>query len=1092
MQGASTTLVNALNTGHTLKALPRLIVEWNQNRYAGILKVDNNPSDKNVGADIENFPIDSIVEPQRPTRGIIKARTSRAISRPLFWSRTRRDTLVTGEQGFTAEDFSDNPTSTRYYTVGPQSGYKYWTSPRPSTGVARADGSYPFPAGYEVRPYVLYKNTARVNKIVLSFETTWSKPLSYTVEVTTNGGSTWTTVSTNPVPNAEGQVILYRQTSGAWSSTVSRDSITTINGIRLVVNGINKPTSHFNLIELSARLESDLTPHVISYETRYNLSEPNFITPIGKASSNSASVSLSNTDGLFSNTNTASIYHGLIDKNALCTLDLEYDLADFGGGKEVIREFTMYTDQWSGEGELEVEAEVKDSSKFFQEEKVPELLLENITVGEAVWRICDSIGFNDFVYERKDSDPAGTLRYFWTDSEKTVWETLQELAEATQTAIYFDEYDNLRIKTREAAYDLAKAPVWALEATNANGKLADVEEATISADYEANVVNINYKDTKVSDDNKGLPQMHILWQPEDTFVLRSSQLTAHLTADAMKLRIAPNEAATWLFAGMMNIEGELIKYDAKEYSYYNKSRQVTTVWVESNEQKINIDKTLTHEDDAFKSTWTGWLRIKERGVYWSSPRAHTVDIAGWGGRIVNRNSTTTTAWNGGMYHNVYESAMRVTGPGSAAPDTLYTVTRGQPADANYRRYGTRIRIPKVGAGNGGCGIVINSGDYDSGYYIELARTEVLDANGGAIRNFINEVGFFARHTNGAHIRLAGKGARAQIVADKWYDLDVDFYVAADGAHHIVVYLNGIVMQRIRLTSGRVLPTGRFGVYQRSKGRAEYEYFFAHAGGEEYRTDEVSQFDKTRGGYVSGQWDREYVYGTRDANRRVGNKTVEYKQKYNQYFMDEFGPTVHEVREMDVIFEKYPVLHSRLYVTNESKVVTPEYNATPFGAKFMLANSSRDNAIVNGEDLLSFGKDNPVTQKMMIYGRLIFQEEGQVYTAKNKDGVEESPYRDDDSIRKRGKVEVDIDSKWIQSKAEAERLGNWILKHWSGGNDEVDVSMFGNPLFELGDVVSLDYPQKNISRNTHKYFVVGIRNSFSEGLETSLTLRRAKI
>lgn len=1086
MQSASAALTSALNNGHSVRAIPKLLVEWNQNRYAGILKVDNDPSDASVGADVENFPIETIVAAQRPKRGIIKARTSRAVATPLFWSRQRK--VTTGEEGFTAEDFSDNPQANRYYTVGPDSGYKYWTSPRPST-TAQVGGGFPFPAGYEVRPFVLYKKTARANKIVLTFESTWAKPTAYTVQITTNGGTSWTNIASDVPVDSNGQVILYRHANGSWDRTVDRSAVGTLNGVRILVTSINKASAHLNVIEISARLESDLSEYLIGYDNQFNMSEPNFITPIGQISSNTSSFTLSNFDGLFNNDNTNSIYYQLMDKNALCTLDLEYDLG--GGVLERVREFTMYVDQWSGEADLEITASCKDSSKFLQEEKVPNILLENVTVGEAVWRVCDSVGFNDFIYDRKETDPAATLPYFWTDGDRTVWETLQELAQATQTAIYFDEFDTLRIKTGEAAYDLSKTAVWALEATNANGKLADVEEASVVADYEANIVNINYKETKVSDDNKGLPQMHILWQPEETLVLRSSRLAEHLSATATQMRITPDEVATWPFEGMVNIEGELIRYDAKEYVYHNKSGTTTKLWVESNDQKINIDKTLSDENVAYRNTWTGFMRIKERGVYWSSPRVHAVDINGWTGRKVDRDNTFITDTNAGINHERYQSSMRVTAPGAMGADSLYVVSRGMAGDQNYRRYGTRLKIPKVGAGSGGAGIVINLGNAESGYYIEVVRSEVLDANGAAKRNFINEVGFFVRNTSGNHLRVAGKGARALIIADRWYDLDVDFYQAANGNHHITVYLNGVVVQRIVLGSNKVALTGRFGVYQRSSGSSQFEYFFAHSNDEAYRTDEVSQFDKTRGGYVSGQWDREFVYGTRDANRRVGNKTVEYKQKYNQYFMDEMGPIVHEIRELDIIFEKFPVLHSRLYSSNESQIVTPEYNATPFGAKFMIANSSRNNAIANGEDLLSFGKENAVEQRMLIYGRLIFQEEGEVYTAKNSKGVQETPFQNEDSVRRRGRVEVDIDSKWIQSRAEAERLGNWILKHWSGGNDEVQASIFGNPLLQLGDVVTLNYPDKNIFRETHRYFVVAINNSFSNGLSTQLTLRRAK-
>ncbi len=1091
MQTASATLTNALNNGHTLKATPRLIAEWNQNRYAGIRKIDNNPSEKSVGADVENFPITTIADVVRPKkRGIIKARASKAVAAPLFWPRSRARLNPQGEEGFTAPDFSDSPGTNRYYTVGADAGYKYWTSPAPSLFVQRSDGSYGFPSDRNVAPYILYKRSARTNKIVVTFESTWARPVDYSIQTTSNLGSTWQTVASNVVPDAEGRVVIYRQANNTWNTNVYRESVATINGIRLVVNSISRPSAQFNLIELSPRLERDLSEYVINYSTDFTLSESNFIAPVGTASSNVANVSLSNFDGQFNNENTGSIYYGLIDSNAEFTMDVVYDLANFGGGTESIREFTMHVDNWGETSALEMSATLKDSSKFLQEEKVPNILLENVTVGEAIWRICDSIGFTEYEYEKKDDDPSSTLRYFWTDSEKTVWETLQELAEATQTAIYFDEFDDLRIKTRESAFDLAKNPTWALEATNAN-KLADVVEATITADYEANVVNINYKDTKVSDDNRGFPEMHVLWQPEDSFVLRSSQLTRQLNATDMVLRIDPKEAEVWPFEGMMNIDGELIKYHGKEYQYYAKNGGLVTVWLYSNEDRINAINSLSDEANSYKNTYTGRLKIEERGVYWSSPRTHTVDLGGWGGRTVARDLLVTGSYNGGIYHDSNASVMRVTAPSVFGIDSLYTVTRGQPTDATFRRYGTRIRIPKSNPGRGGAGIVINSGDYDSGYYIEVVPSETINANGGALRNYIHEVGFFARHTNGSHHRLAGKGTPFVFALDKWYDLDVDFYQEASGAHNITVYIDGIAMSRIRLTSGRVALTGRNGFFHRGTGAAEFEHFYAHAGGEVARVDESSQFDRAHGGYVSGQWGNEYVYGTKDATRTVGGKNEIYKQKYNQYYFDEFGPICHEIREMDIIFEKYPVLHSRLYMTND-KIVCPEYNADPFGAKFLLGNSSRDNAIGEGEDLITFGAENPVTQHMMIYGRMVFQEEGQVYTEKNRSGDEINPLENEDSIRRRGRVEVDIDSKWIQSKAEAKSIARWILKHWSNGNDEVSVEMFGNPLIQIGDVVTLDYPAKNMLRTTHRYFVIGTANEFSQGLNTTLTLRRAKI
>jgi hypothetical protein len=198
-------------------------------------------------------------------------------------------------------------------------------------------------------------------------------------------------------------------------------------------------------------------------------------------------------------------------------------------------------------------------------------------------------------------------------------------------------------------------------------------------------------------------------------------------------------------------------------------------------------------------------------------------------------------------------------------------------------------------------------------------------------------------------------------------------------------------------------------------------------------------------------------------------------------MDEFGPVVHEVREFDVKFSKVPVQHSRLYFSNESQVLCPEYNSTSFGAKFILANRSRANAVVHGDDSLSFGADSVVNQRLMVYGRPVTQAEEQSITV-----------TDDNAIRRRGEVSLDITSDWIQSKASAQALGDWIKLHWAGGCDELQVEVFGNPFLQLGDVVSVNDPLKNMTPATHKYFVNEISNSYDKGLKTSLVLRRAKI
>ena len=98
-------------------------------------------------------------------------------------------------------------------------------------------------------------------------------------------------------------------------------------------------------------------------------------------------------------------------------------------------------------------------------------------------------------------------------------------------------------------------------------------------------------------------------------------------------------------------------------------------------------------------------------------------------------------------------------------------------------------------------------------------------------------------------------------------------------------------------------------------------------------------------------------------------------------------------------------------------------------------------------------------------------------------------KSDSAIRARGPIEVELTGDWLQSRAMATDVADWMTEHWSQGLDELDVEIFGNPLLEIADVVDITYAHQNMTAATHQYFVTGISNSFETGLTTSLTLRR---
>ena len=83
--------------------------------------------------------------------------------------------------------------------------------------------------------------------------------------------------------------------------------------------------------------------------------------------------------------------------------------------------------------------------------------------------------------------------------------------------------------------------------------------------------------------------------------------------------------------------------------------------------------------------------------------------------------------------------------------------------------------------------------------------------------------------------------------------------------------------------------------------------------------------------------------------------------------------------------------------------------------------------------------------------------------------------------------VQLDSEWIQSKQAAQRMLKVIAMGIDGFSKTVKLSIFGNPLIQVGDIVTLTYYLKGIS--DQKYFVNSVDHNFSNGLETTITMNR---
>jgi hypothetical protein len=996
-------------------------------------------------------------------------------------------------EGYTTEAYKDVPGSKRYYSSSDKDIYHYWTSP----GQSSASG-YPGPyAISDVAPYVLYTTPVNTNKIVVTFENSVANPVTYNIQVTVDG-STWITISSNVVPNSNGEVVLYRQNNGSWTAAPYSGSFVKIRGIKVVVTAMSRPSVSFNLIEISARWTVDVSAYLSTWSANNTMSEASIVTPIGTASSNEGSITLANVDGMFNNENEDSDYFGVIDSNAKVTVDLGIDTSRFGGsGVEWTRQLTMYTTTWNGQDQDQVEVALTDESKFLQESKPNKMFFQNMTVGEIVWRLCDSVGYNNYNYDPSDEEASQIIPYYWTTGDATLWEEFNSIAQATQTALFFDEYGVLQIQTRTKAYDKTQDIKWTFDGevvtsqmvaadnrpSSDIGKLPDILSLEHTYQYEANVVNVVYKPASIGDYNNGNPVMQVVWEPEDTVVLRSSPVIEAMTDTSTTLRINPTNATTWPHTGIMQVEGEFIRYGSKQYQYYDASNALKTEYIKSLAEQAEKDRLNPGME--WRNTYTGRLGNLERGIWNTTPVAHLLDASGYLKRYKEDNKTATE-WSGGFILNKNTSTVTMATNNTFGQTAWYTASRGAKADDVPYYYGTRLRFPSGGSNNfAAAGVVISLGTQDAGFYCEIAQSDKIN------RSTQHELNFYVKHSDGTVQRFGpegGKGIPVAIGADLWYDLDIAFRweTEAESARLFSIMINGGQSGILNVTVpqgqgiGETLG-GRFGIFTRGYTRAEFEYLYAITYKENPGFDIGGFYDRIKGGWSSGQWDREWTYGYRTDVKKINGKNETVKARFGSRLFDEFGPIAHEVREYDVEFSRFPVLHSSLYSSNESQIIAPDYSAGPFGATFILANTARVDAVAKGTDSLTAAGEGDIEQNLLVYGRVVTQDEEKTYSVK-----------DDFAIRRRGRVEVDINNDWIQTDEFAKALGDWIAGNWAGGCDEVSVTTFGNPLLQIGDLVAVNYPQRNMSRNEQKYFVVAVNNSWDNGLQTQLTLRKARI
>lgn len=421
-------------------------------------------------------------------------------------------------------------------------------------------------------------------------------------------------------------------TSSATNAKTYREFVW-IKGIRIVVDSMNTPGSTFDLIEMSPRLLANISNKVLSFglaKTMSDLSKSSL--PVGNLLASTGSISIFDDDFAFNKNNiwddeteSGSIIANYLSKNIKFIFYEVIENVDnvnyYVPLKTLYSEGIPQTDPQNNA----ITIELRDFYFYLESNNAPRILITEASLSQAVCLLLDAIGFSNYVFKRIEGVADPVIPYFFIGPEQNVAEVLLELAKATQSTMFFDEYNNLVVMTKEYLLDdqnnrATDMVLYGSEdpaednfiQNNYQGKLANIINIASEDQLVYNDGQINYTTRYIQRSYGSLQQAQyvdktwiykpsLLWEvsgtqatktanneTQDKFVLGALPLNTNLTGTAPSVvnrQIVNNtldvgENAYWItrFQGYLYANGEIIKYDAVEHNITG----VGDVWISSN------------------------------------------------------------------------------------------------------------------------------------------------------------------------------------------------------------------------------------------------------------------------------------------------------------------------------------------------------------------------------------------------------------------------------------------------------------------------------------------------------------------------------
>ena len=395
-----------------------------------------------------------------------------------------------------------------------------------------------------------------------------------------------------------------------------------ISGIRLVIDTMNKVDSSFDLIEMSPRLVADISDKTTNFSVKKSASDLGSSgLPVGQLLASVGNLTIFDYDAAFNENNTDSIIYKYLSNNIQIKF---YDIVvDVDGYDYLVPIKTLYCDGFPkyNPNDRKVNLELRDLYFYFESITAPEMLVTNVSLSYAISLLLDSVGFSNYTFKRVAGEKELIIPFFYIAPDKSVAEVLSDLAISTQTAMFFDEYNNFVMMSknymlpsetdRDTDYTLYGSndfeDTGVIENKNTNSKITNIVDIVSSDKNVFNDGKINYNSRYIQRSYGTIKQASmidnevaaknwiykpvLLWEVTGEQTLRSingevsNQSSYSLSAIPLNSDLSSTvpyvssnnlvnnvidlgEAVYWLgrHNGYFYANGEIIRFDAIQYS----------------------------------------------------------------------------------------------------------------------------------------------------------------------------------------------------------------------------------------------------------------------------------------------------------------------------------------------------------------------------------------------------------------------------------------------------------------------------------------------------------------------------------------------